>query len=261
MSTCKRPTLGIAFGGGAARGFAHVGVIKVLEEAGITADFVSGTSVGSIIAALYCGGYTYSRMLTIIQNIKWNDLIQFRFGRGGVFLPDKMEALIDSLIDGKTFEELPVPLGVTAVDVNSGEQVVLSSGKVSRAVRASSTVPGVFIPLEIDGKLLIDGGMVNSLPGDVAKDLGADVVLGINLNGGRVGEKKSKRAMQIVKNTFSIMVNNNLQLGKRYVDILVEPDICSFSYSSLRPRMKLIEKGEEAMREELPRLIRRLYDE
>lgn len=254
MRTNGKKTLGIAFGGGAARGFAHVGVIKVLEEAGIYADFVSGTSAGSLIAALYCDGYSYSRLFEITSKIRWKHLLTFRFGKGGMFLTDKMETLIDSLLGGKRFEDLCVPLRVTAVDVNSGEQVVLREGPVAKAVRASSTVPGVFIPMEYEGKLLIDGGMVNSLPGDVVKEMGADIVLGINLNGGRVGDRSVKRTMSIVKKTFNIIVNNNLQMGKRYVDLMVEPAIEEFSYSSLRSRFTLIERGEEAMREALPRL-------
>ncbi len=256
MKKRKKTSLGITFGGGAARGFAHVGAIKVLEEAGIKADYVSGTSVGGIIAALYCAGYTYDRMFSIVKTIKWNNLLTFRLGKGGMFVPDKMERLIDDLIGGKNFNDLEIPLGIAAVDVNTGEQVVLKTGSVARAVRAGATVPGVFIPLEIDGKLLIDGGMVNSIPGDVVKEMGADVVLGINLNGGRLEQREAKRTMQIVKNTFSILVNNNLQIGKRYIDVMVVPDIGRFSYSSLRPRMKLVALGEAAMREELPRLRR-----
>ncbi len=254
MEVKTKKTLGIAFGGGAARGFAHVGVMKALEEAGIQADYVSGTSAGSIIAALFCDGYTYGDLYEITKKIRWKHLLTFRFGKGGMFLTDKMEKLLDNLLGGKQFEDLEIPLRVMAVDVNTGEQVVLDEGSVARAVRASATVPGVFVPFEYDGRLLIDGGMVNSLPADVVKAMGADIVLGINLNGGRVGERSVRRTIQIVKKTFNIIVNNNLQIGKQYIDLMVEPDVGEFSYSSLRPRLTMIERGEEAMREVLPEL-------
>jgi NTE family protein len=255
MRRRKGPSLGIVFGGGAARGFAHIGVIQVLEEAGLQAQYVSGCSVGSLIAALYCGGYSSGELIEIARSMKWKKLVTFRLRQGGMFIPDKLEELIDDLLQAKDFKDLQIPLGLTAVDIGTGEQVVLHAGSVSRAARASSTVPGFFVPIEIEGRLLIDGGMVNSLPGDVVKRMGADVVLGINLNGSRVGSgRRPKRAGQIVKNTMNILVNNNLQIGKPYIDVLVSPEVGTYAYGNLRPRLELIELGAAAMREALPQL-------
>ncbi|NBB90007.1 MAG: patatin family protein, partial [Spirochaetes bacterium] len=172
--------VGLALGGGAARGIAHVGAIKVLEEHGIHIDYVAGTSAGSLIGALYCSGYTWEEIRDIVADVNWGNLVQpSLFSSKGLVNPSKLEKLLDKLISNKTFEELEIPLRVVSVDLLTGELYIFREGPVARAVRASSSIPGMFSPLEWNGMVLVDGGVKNNMPADIVRDMGADIVIAV----------------------------------------------------------------------------------
>lgn len=256
----SRKTVGLVFGGGAARGYAHIGVIKILEEAEITVDYVAGASVGSVFGALFCAGLGWREIEDHARSIKWRNLISFHLDKRGIFLADKLEEHLDTLIGGRQFEELDIPLSVTAVDAQNGSQIVLDNGNVASAVRASCSVPGIFPPYEKNGSVLIDGGMRNSVPADVVKKMGADFVIAVNLNGERIHNSYPKNAFQILKNTVNILISNNMVVGMPFIDILVVPDLTEFKYGSLRKKKDIIRKGEEAMSEALPEVIRNIQE-
>ncbi|MFP4563585.1 MAG: patatin-like phospholipase family protein [Spirochaetia bacterium] len=248
------PKIGLALGGGAARGFAHIGVLKVFEEERIPLAAVTGTSVGSLMGLLFCAGKTCREIEAVSLPIRWRDILSLRLSGRGIYCTDKLERLIEGVLGPVCFEDLEIPFTVLAVDVTTGEEVLLDSGPAAAAVCASTAVPGVFCPREIGGRLLIDGGMRNSVPADVVRRMGTDIVVGVDLNRDRVKRRSPTSALQVVSNTLGIILNNNLAACRRCADILIAPDLTGFGYRRLDDKGEMIRRGEEAMRDALPKL-------
>jgi NTE family protein len=186
----KRPKIGLVLGGGGARGFAHVGILEVMEEAGIPIDIIVGTSVGALIGALYASGLKSNEIQTITKKIKWTDLTDFSFVSVFRLLffermldTDKMESYIAKKISNKRFDELNISFACLATDIQTGESIILREGDVASAVRASAAIPGLFKPVEYKHRFLVDGGIINNIPVDVAKMLGADIIIAVNIEG------------------------------------------------------------------------------
>ncbi len=254
----KKKKIGLAFGGGASRGFAHIGVLKVLEEAGIKADYVAGTSVGSLVGAFYCEGFTVQDMRTMSESVNWGLFVSPVLHRLGLLKTEKMEHLLESILETRRIEELRTPFAATAVDIGKGELTVLRSGPLARAVRASCSVPGIFEPTEWEGNLLVDGGVIDSVPADVVRDMGADFVISINLNADRIHTSTPKTVFDLIFYTFRIMMNNNTIRSVQATDVLIEPDLAGFNYRDMRSRDEMIGRGEAAAREKLPEILEKL---
>ncbi len=252
----RKPKIGLALSGGAARGLAHIGVIKVLQEEGVKISCVAGASVGSLMGALLAAGMRWEEMAEIARKIKWKDLAQLTLSPMGIARHSKLKAIIDDLIGGKRFEDLPVPFAAVAVDISSGEEVVLRHGSVADAVRASSSIPGIFEPTIIGGRYLVDGGLLNNLPVDVARDLGADVVVAVELNAQSVHPTPPKNVLDILYRSFLIVLRRSNE-NAREADVVVAPDLDGKSYSDLKPLDEMIALGEAAARAALPRLKRK----
>ncbi len=253
-----RRRLGLALGGGGARGLAHIGVLKVLEEEGLAADFVAGTSVGSLIGALYCCGYGWRQLAELARTTNWSDLVTFTVPRLGLVNARKLERLVDRLAGGRHLEDLPIPFRAVAVDITAGEEVVLSKGPVSRAVRASSSIPGIFEPTPWEGRLLVDGGLLDNVPSEVVRGMGAEVVLAVNLSGETVKSHPPENILDVVIYTLEILIHGQGLRGTAAADVPVVPDLEGFSYRNLGRWQEMLERGEKAMREALPALERRL---
>jgi NTE family protein len=250
--------LGLALGGGGARGLAHIGVLKVLEEEGLAADFVAGTSVGSLIGALYCCGYGWRELQELASTTDWSDLVTFTVPRLGLVNARKLERLVDRLVGGRTIGELPIPFRAVAVDITAGEEVVLTQGPVSRAVRASASIPGIFEPVRWEERLLVDGGLLNNVPSDVVRDMGAEVVLAVNLSGERVKSHPPENLLDVLLYSLEVLIYGQGQRGTAAADVRVVPDLDGFSYRNLGRWKEMVERGELAMRAALPTLRRRL---
>jgi NTE family protein len=250
--------LGLALGGGGARGLAHIGVLKVLEEEGLAAEFVAGTSVGSLIGALYCCGYGWRQLHELARTTDWSDLVTFTVPRLGLVNARKLEHLVDRLAGGRTLEQLPIPFRAVAVDITAGEEVVLAQGSVSQAVRASASIPGIFEPVRWEGRLLVDGGLLNNVPSDVVRDMGADVVLAVNLSGERVKSRPPDNILDVLLYSLEVLIYGQGQRGTAAADVPVVPDLAGFSYRNLGRLKEMVERGELAMRAALPALRRRL---
>jgi NTE family protein len=250
--------LGLALGGGGARGLAHIGVLKVLEQEGLAADFVAGTSVGSLIGALYCCGYGWRQLAELARSTDWSDLVTFTVPRLGLVNARKLERLVDRLAGGRRLEELPIPFRAVAVDITAGEEVVLAEGPVSRAVRASASIPGIFEPTPWEGRLLVDGGLLDNVPSEVVRGMGAEVVLAVNLSGETVKSRPPDNILDVVIYTLEILIHGQGLRGTAAADVPVVPDLEGFSYRKLGNLEEMLERGERAMREALPALRRRL---
>ena len=250
----KAGKLGLALGGGAARGLAHIGVLKVLEEQQIAVSYVAGTSAGSLIGSLFCAGLSWRELKETARNIDWGDLVSPSWPTLGIVNPDKLEKILERLLPKKRFEDLPVPFRAVAVDIESGEEVVLQSGSVARAVRASCSIPGIFQPTEIDGRLLVDGGLMNDVPTDVVGRMGADRVIGVDLNADRIVPKRPENLIEIFYRSLNILIYNSAQRARRQADLMLVPRLEGFAYHDLGRLDELIARGEQAARDHIKAL-------
>ena len=177
----SRKRVGLALSGGVARGVIHVGVLNVLEKAGIPIDYVAGTSAGSIVGAAYCAGLPVAEILEKASGMGWRQMAQLKWPGHGIVSFERLERWLEELIGDVDIRDLAIPLTVVTTDLQTGETVALHSGRLATAVRASSSVPGVIEPVLINGRLLGDGGVSNNLPVDVVRDMGADYVIAVDL--------------------------------------------------------------------------------
>ena len=178
----KDVKMGIALGGGSVRGLAHIGVLKVFDEAGIPISFVSGTSIGAVIGAAYCSGLKAEEIEKIVLSTDFKDLIDFTIPKRGLLAGIKVEKLMNMITREKNFEDLLIPLGIVATDLNKSEKVILTNGNVARAIRASIAIPPFFNPVLIEGLELVDGGLVDPVPVSVLKDMGADKIIAVDIS-------------------------------------------------------------------------------
>ncbi len=175
------PTIGLALGSGGLRGLAHIGVLKVLEREGIPVNYIAGCSIGSLIGSLYAAGLDSETIFKLAKNLKRRHWIDFVIPKMGLVAGDRTLETVRLLTQRKHFDELAIPLAVVAADLNTGQEVVFRDGEVAHAVRASISVPGVFVPYNYDGRLLVDGAVVNPTPMDIVHSMGADIVIAVDL--------------------------------------------------------------------------------
>ena len=249
-------SFGLALGGGAARGIAHLGVLKVLEETGLHPDFITGTSAGSIVGALYAGGYTWETIAEVTRALDWTDMVQPVFPKMGLVRGDRLERQLTDLLGDRTIEELEVPFKAITVDLECGELFVIDRGPVARAVRASCSIPGIFEPVEYEDRLLVDGGVLNDVPTDVCREMGADVVLGVELSADMIRERTPENIFGVLMATFAIMVRHSQQTAPDHNTIIIQPDLAGFNYHNLKRADEMIQRGEQAARDSIGRLLR-----
>jgi NTE family protein len=258
MFTRKRKKIGIAFGGGAAKGLAHLGVLKVLQEESVDIDLAAGTSAGSFVGALFCAGYDWKEIRDMALKVKWTDLITPTFPKLGLVETEKLEGMLNGLLKSKDFESLSIPFRAVAVDIGRGEEVVLHSGSIARAVRASCSIPAIFEPTRLDNRLLVDGGLLNDVPADVVRNMGADLVIAIDLNANKLDLEEPDNIFDVLYQSLNILINYSRQKSRKAADFYVTPDVAEFGYQDLRHVEELIAKGEDAMRRHIESIKRKI---
>ena len=255
-STPKRmPRIGLALGGGAARGFAHVGVIQVLEEAGIRPDLVTGTSAGSLVASLYASGRSGAQLQQVAETMEeaaFTDWTLPFFSRG-MLRGEALARYVNTQVSNRQIEDMPVLLGIVATDLNSGQGILFQRGDTGTAVRASSAVPSVFLPVRIGGREYVDGGLVSPVPVRYARQLGADVVIAVDISSAPEGNPAGD-TLQILLQTFAIMGKSINSYELRDADVVVRPALPGVKGSDFTARRKAIEAGRAAMLQALPQL-------
>ena len=271
----RQPKIGLALSGGGARGLAHIGVLKVLEQEGIPVDFLAGTSMGGVIAAAYASGlsvdYIEKEALRMGRLRNLITLLDRSLPRRGLVEGQKVQEYLTTHLGDKTFEEMKIPLSLVAVDLISGQEVVLNSGSVVDAVRATVSLPGVFAPFRLGDYLLMDGGVLNNLPADVVRHTGADVVIAVDVSTGVNGlsrllevEQQGLPLTQLpliietLRRTVGIMEGQIMayKLQEANPEILIHPALDdSITLLNGFPRAaEIIALGEEAAREAVPRI-------
>lgn len=273
----SRPKIGLVLSGGGAKGFAHIGVLKRLEELNMPIDYISGTSMGSIIGAFYAMGYSANEIEKLVLNQDWNELLTDEISRKYIHVKDK-QALdryvisfpikpkgiqipagivigqnIINLFDRYTieyhdktdFRKFPIPFVCIATDLETGDAVVLDKGNISEALRASMAIPTVFTPIEINGKLLADGGMINNFPVEEVIKMGADIVIGVDVQTGPRSKDKLNSIEDIINQTVSLMAKKEFLKNRKLCDIYIKPDIDGYTVANFQKADSLIKRGEQ----------------
>jgi len=250
----KMPAIGIALGGGFARGLAHVGVLKVFEEEGIPISFIAGTSVGSVIGAAYCSGISAKELEEIASLVRFKHFARWTISRYGIASNDRMTGFLKKIVKARTFEELRIPLAVTATDFVTGDGVVFRSGDLIDPVRASCAYPGMFLPVNIKGRLLIDGLLAHAVPTVPLREMGADRVLGVYLSAHWVNLNGPRHVFDVIGQCFSIAQQKMCGLWESAADVILTPDVRGFSYDGFERASDLIAAGEAVTRAALPKI-------
>jgi NTE family protein len=249
-----RPGIGLALGGGFARGFAHLGVLRVLEQNHIPIACIAGTSVGSILGAAYASGAPLARIIATCRTLRFRDIARWRVSRLGLASNHRLGDLIERVFEARQFEDLRIPMAVVATDLNTGEPVILTHGNLVDAIRASCAFPGLFEPVEIGTRCLADGALVAPVPTRAARDLGAQYVLGVSvgLQDGHHGAPSN--LFQVVARAVSAAQKHQLEVWERHADLVLRPDVHSIAWDDFDRADEAIEAGAAVARHALPRI-------
>ncbi len=279
----QRPKVGLVLSGGGAKGAAHIGILKAMEEAGLTPDYITGTSMGSIVGGLYSIGYSADELKDIVENANWDELLtnkisldkvtyeeKFYYGRYllDFYVKDKKLQFPQGIIEGQAlmemfsnltrpvhgindFNDFPIPFACIGTNIVTGEPVVLNHGSLAMSMRASMAIPSIFTPVKIDGKLLVDGGLVRNMPVPEIQDMGADIIIGVFVSSDLVPEEKLNSAVSILSQSAFIKsaFDSRVQMDK--CDILIVPNLEEFSTGSFSSAPQILERGMEAGKEYL----------
>jgi len=246
----NRRRVGLALGGGGVRGMAHVGVLHVLEQEKIPVDCIAGTSVGSFVGAAYAAGVRGDRLLKLAQEVQWRHIARLVWPRHGFVSFSRMESYITRFMGDLTFDDLEIPYAAVTADLTTGEPVVLKEGRVAPAVRASCSIPGVVTPVRLNGRLLVDGGIVNNLPISVVRDLGADLVIAVALGVPPADPPKGPFGIGIAAIEFLIIhAADDPATADAYIPI---PVWGLGSVVRISMRQRLIALGRQAAEQALP---------
>lgn len=248
----------LVLGGGSARGNAHIGLLKVLSREDIPIDLVVGTSMGALIGAGYCTGVSVHDMEKVATSITWQDLFDPIIPKLSLLEGKKLNAAIAQVLQGKTFLDTKIPLAIVTTDIEKGENVVYTSGDLQKVTRASCSWPGIFGPVEIDGRLLVDGGIKNSVPVSVAKEMGADFVVACDVGFCVTKDEKITNVLRMILQSFQIIGEELNTYQSRAADIIIEPDLGDLDQAAFDKAVEAIQKGQEAAEKVLPAIRKRL---
>jgi NTE family protein len=257
----KPAGIGLALGGGFARGIAHIGVIKVLEEENIPIEFVAGTSVGALIGAAWCSGLDSDELEKIALQVRFKHFASWTLSRYGFATNQRMIGFLNRILKVKTFEELRTPLAVTATDFSTGEAVAFRSGPLVDPVRASCAYPGMFLPVKIDGHMLIDGMLAYPVPSVPLREMGANRVLAVHLKGNWINGDGPRHLFDVIGQCFAIAQEKISDRWRQAADLVIEPDVTGFKYDDFTRTADLIRAGEVVARAALPELRKWLQAE
>jgi NTE family protein len=255
----RKPTIGFALSGGSTYGAAHVGVMEVLEENGIQPDMIAGTSAGALVGAAYCAGIPLQEIKTLFLTMGWPTLLRLSIRNPrSIFDTQPMEEFLRKKIGDIEFKDLKIPFAAVACNIHTGERVVLNSGPVAPAVRASAAIPGLFSPVEIDGRLLVDGGIVDNLPVDLVRSMGADYVIASDVSKRGTTNKKPENAFEILLAMIYIMQARAALPDTNQSECYIRPQVSQYSSWGFKDTPRMVEAGRDAAFYALPKLRRNL---
>lgn len=248
-----RPKVGLALGSGGARGFAHLGVIKVLREEGIPIDLIAGSSMGALVASFYGAGLDVERLYKLSRVFKRKYYLDFTVPKMGFIAGKRVKELIRIFTHGKRIEELDIPIGVVATDLYSGEKVVFKSGPIAETVRASIAIPGIFVPEKLDGRLFVDGGVVDMIPVSVAKEMGADIVIAVDVSNVKVSSEVNS-ILDVIMQSIDIMQMELVANREVASDIMIRPRVEMYDSRAFTNIEEIIKMGEEEAKKHIEKI-------
>jgi NTE family protein len=245
MTSSPGGRLGLALSGGATRGFAHIGVLQAFEDGSLRPDFLSGTSIGAFVAALYAFGVPLKEIRRMGQGMTPVNVSKLKLSRYALFSNEELARLIQSKIGKARIEEAVIPLAIVAVDIGVGEKMILRQGEVAPAVMASNAVPGIYRPVIIDGRMMVDGGIVEDVPISPLRHMGADTVVAVNLSAGR-RYRQPEDIIDVLLNAFDIAIDQDTKAHVKAADVLIEPHLSDFRRMDVSQIDALIAEGYRA---------------
>ena len=254
----KRPIIGIALGGGGSLGFAHIGVIKVLEENNIIPTKWAGTSMGAIVAAMYCYGYKAEKMFEISKKIRTRQFFDINFSGKGLLNGRGVERLLRKYIPLETrIQDLKFEYACNAVELYSGKEHVFTKGALLKAVRASFSVPGVFAPVKINNKLYVDAGIVNNVPDNIIKNMGADIIISVDIVNGYERQTKIKGVMDVIYLSTLVGQIELRRVKEKYSDVIIAPKLSKYKQYTFSKKHAedMLRVGESAAKKALPEIL------
>lgn len=248
-----RPVIGVALGGGFARGIAHLGVLRVFEENAIPIDLLAGTSIGALVGAAYAGGATLDELERQGILTHFRDFGRWTISRMGMATNERLEGFLRRFTNVQTFEEMKIPFGIVATDLLTGQTVCFTKGPVGPPLRASCAYPGLFIPVEHEGRMLVDGFLTEHVPAESLRRMGADVVIAVHLDPGQP-DQKPKNTIEVIGRSFSIVQEQTPPRWLRYADVILEPVVKNVHWDDFRKTPELVAAGVACARAALPEI-------
>lgn len=249
----KRPKIGLALGSGGARGFAHLGVLKVLQNEGIPVDMIAGSSMGALVGCLYGAGQDIELLNRFAIAFKRKYILDFTVPKYGLIEGKRVKDLISLFTHGKTFEQLKIPVAVVATDLQTGEKVVFKEGSITNSVRASISIPGIFVPEVIDGRIFVDGGVVDRVPVSVVKEMGADIVIAVDVT--HINKQLEVESIaDVIIQSLDILQSQIVDNTNIEADVIIKPRVEIFSPQSFTNTAEIIKIGEEETAKEIKKI-------
>lgn len=253
----KQPILGIAFGGGGEKGFIHLGVIKALEEEGIKANIVTGTSAGAIVASLYALGMSFEDIEKTTSTVTRDDISDFVLSTEGLIQGKALSKVVNKITKNALIESTPIKLGIAVTNLSSGEAALITKGTISEAIQASSSVPGAYIPIKSNGNILIDGGILSQVPINFTKALGADIIIGIDIYCGRPLPLE-ENLFNITLSAFQLQICTISNIETQNADFMIRPDLTKNKFDGFVNKKEAIKVGYNATKKILPDILKKL---
>jgi NTE family protein len=248
-----RPKIGLALAGGFARGIAHIGVLRAFRDAGIPIDCVAGTSVGALIGAGYCAGVSLERMQEIGQSTTFADFGRWTPSWLGLATNQRMEKYLSRMTPATTFAELKTPLAISATDINEGVTIYYLNGAIAPPLRASCAYPGLFVPIQYEGRTLVDGFLTAPVPVEGALIQGADIVIAVYLEAGGIANPRT--AVDVISRSFNIIQKHTDVTWRQQADVIIEPDVSTFAWDDFTKTPELVAAGEVAALKAVPEIV------
>lgn len=253
----REPVIALALGGGGAKGFAHIGAIKVLESHGIKPAIVTGTSAGSFVGSLYASGKTAFQLQDIALKLEESDIRDLTISKQGFITGQKLQDYVNKQIGNKPIQQFPIRFAAVATQLDNGQKVAFNRGNAGQAVRASCSIPNVFIPATIGGKRYVDGGLVSPIPVETARDMGADIVIAIDISA-RPKAGQSSNIWGLLDQTLNIMGQQTINQELAQADVVIKPEVGNLGVMDLKSRHQSILEGERAAQRQLAAIDRKI---
>jgi NTE family protein len=254
LKPAREPVVALVLGGGGAKGFAHIGVIKVLESHGIRPKLVVGTSAGSFVGGLYASGLSPFALQQLALNLEESDVRDLTLSRQGFLLGQKLQDYINVKVNQQPIQNFPIRFAAVATEADSGRKVVFTRGSAGQAIRASCSIPNVFVPATIAGKEYVDGGLVSPIPVETARDLGADVVIAVDISA-RPTAGQTRSAWALLDQTINIMGQQAINRELPLADVVIKPMVLGVGTLELESKHRSLLEGERAAQAKLPAIL------